>query len=101
MIGTDPALDPRTLFIGASIAGGFATVAAMLAIALTGNFVLALFGVTLPMAVLLVGALDYPDSTDNQGRPDPIRDTNFPEMTTELDSETHRTESTTSGGLSE
>jgi drug/metabolite transporter (DMT)-like permease len=61
MTGTDPALGPRVLFLGATIAGGFSTLSATMAIALTDSAVTFAIAGLLPIAVLFAAAYDYGD----------------------------------------
>lgn len=64
MRGTDVRIGPRTQLLAGSIAAGFATVAAVLAIALTGSFAVTLVAFTTPMAAVLLGALDFTDTPE-------------------------------------
>lgn len=68
MRGTDTRIGPPTQLLAATIAAGFASVAAVLALALTGSFLVTFVAGTIPMASLLLGALDFSDT------PDPIRE---------------------------
>jgi hypothetical protein len=68
MRGTDTRIGPSTQLLAATIAAGFASVAAVLALALTGSFLVTLVAGSIPMAALLLGALDFTTT------PDPIRE---------------------------
>ncbi|WP_311171799.1 hypothetical protein [Halobellus ordinarius] len=59
MTGTDPAIGPEALYLGGTIAGGFATVALMLAIALTDSFTLVAIAGLLPIVITIAAAHDY------------------------------------------
>ena len=61
MPGTDPALGPRELYLGGTIAGGFASVSIMLAVTLSNSVALAFLGGLLPIVVTVAAAYDYGD----------------------------------------
>lgn len=85
MRGTDPTIGAPTQLLAATIAAGFASVAAVLALALTGSFLTTLVAGATPIVVVLVGSLDFTST------PDPIREsrqTKFnSDMTAELSSD--------------
>ncbi|MBB6645079.1 hypothetical protein [Halobellus ruber] len=55
----DPALGPRVLFLGGTIAGCFATVAIVLAVALLDSAAAVMIAGLLPIIVLIAAAYDY------------------------------------------
>ena len=97
MTGTDPALDPRTLFLGAVISAGFASVTAVLAIALTGSWLLTLLAGGMPVSVLLLASLDY-ESTHREGVPGPNRDSETSQMQVTTTTETHDAQTNAASG---
>jgi hypothetical protein len=59
MTGTDPRISPAALYLGGTIAGGFATVGATLALTLSESGALLLFAGLLPMVITIAAAYDY------------------------------------------
>ena len=102
--GTDPALGPRILFLAATIAGGFAAVAIVLAVTLSDSSALAVVAGGLPVAILFVAAYDYGDRaspTVKKGISDPNSGVSSQQMT-DPHSQTHSiSPNTNSGGQRE
>jgi hypothetical protein len=59
MTGTDSAIGPEALYLGGTIAGGFATAGATLALTLADSLAVTTFAALLPLVITIAAAHDY------------------------------------------
>jgi hypothetical protein len=64
MLGTDPRIGPSTQLLAATMAAGFGSVAAVVALALTGSSLITMIGGATPMMAVMIGSLNYTDAPD-------------------------------------